>query len=118
MSTPHFPSMPSSRSRHRYGWRSYPLLLLLACLLVVILWQASFRELWRPLLALAEGWSRSKEAPLSNAAARLYVDLFVVFESALEHQQVLQALHSHLGSGVMTEQDVALQVRHLRPKGN
>eukprot|EP00775_Hariotina_reticulata_P013726 gene13726-13848_t len=71
--------------------------------------QASFRELWRPLLSLAEGWSRSRDAPLATAAAQLYVDLFVVFESSLEHQQVLQALHGHLGSGVMGEQDAALQ---------
>ncbi len=82
--------------------------MLCCCLLVAL--QASFRELWAPLLSLAELWSRAREAPLSAAAAQLYCDLFVVFESSLERQQVLQALHSHLGSGVAAEQDVALQV--------
>lgn len=72
--------------------------------------QAVFREVWPSLLALAEGWSRAREPPLAAAAWQLYADLFVVFESNLERQQVLQALHGHLGSGMGGEQDAALQV--------
>lgn len=41
---------------------------------------------------------------------QLYVDLFVGVDATLERQQVLQALHGHLGSGMAGEQDVALQV--------
>jgi hypothetical protein len=40
----------------------------------------------------------------------LYVSLFVVFDASLERQQVLHALHGHLGSGVSGQQDVALKV--------
>jgi hypothetical protein len=72
--------------------------------------QASFQELVPSLLALAESWARAREATLTAAAAQLYVDLFVGSAGTLERQQVLQALHGHLGSGVAGEQDAALQV--------
>jgi hypothetical protein len=72
--------------------------------------QASFQELVPSLLALAESWARAREATLTAAAAQLYVDLFVGAAGTLERQQVLQALHGHLGSGVAGEQDAALQV--------
>jgi hypothetical protein len=72
--------------------------------------QASFHELVPSLLALAESWARAREATLTGAAAQLYVDLFVGSGGSLERQQVLQALHGHLGSGVAGEQDAALQV--------
>lgn len=47
---------------------------------------------------------------MSAAASGLYVALFVAFEGPLERQQVLHALHGHLGSGVSAQQDVALKV--------
>ncbi|KAF6266710.1 Fanconi anaemia protein FancD2 nuclease-domain-containing protein [Scenedesmus sp. NREL 46B-D3] len=53
--------------------------------------------------------SRAREATLTAAAAQLYLDLFVGSAGTLERQQVLQALHGHLGSGVAGEQDAALQ---------
>ena len=72
--------------------------------------QPSLRELWPSLLALAESWSRAREPPLVAAASCLYVEMFVGGDGALERQQVLQALHGHLGSCMAGEQDAALQV--------
>lgn len=72
--------------------------------------QAAFHELVPSLLALAESWARAREPTLTAAAAHLYVHLFVGSGGSLERQQVLQALHGHLGSGVAGEQDAALQV--------
>jgi hypothetical protein len=73
--------------------------------------QACYRDqLWNSLLSLASTWCGARDAPVSAAAAALYVSLFVVFEASLERQQVLHALHGHLGSGVAGQQDVALQV--------
>ncbi|WIA09029.1 hypothetical protein OEZ85_008443 [Tetradesmus obliquus] len=71
--------------------------------------QAAFHELVPSLLALAESWARAREPTLTAAAAHLYVHLFVGSGGSLERQQVLQALHGHLGSGVAGEQDAALQ---------
>lgn len=77
----------------------------------VVVPQACYRDqLWSSLLSLASTWCGAREAPVSAAAAALYVSLFVVFEASLERQQVLHALHGHLGSGVAGQQDVALQV--------
>jgi hypothetical protein len=74
--------------------------------------QACFRHhLWSSLLSLASAWCGAHEGAVTAAAAALYVSLFVVFESSLERQQVLHALHGHLGSGVSGQQDVALKVR-------
>jgi hypothetical protein len=74
--------------------------------------QACYRDqLWGSLLSLASTWCGAREAAVTAAAAGLYVSLFVVFEAPLERQQVLHALHGHLGSGVAGQQDVALQVR-------
>lgn len=73
--------------------------------------QACYRDqLWSSLLSLASTWCAAREAKVAAAASALYVQLFVVFEAALERQQVLHALHEHLGSGVSGQQDVALQV--------
>jgi hypothetical protein len=78
----------------------------------VLIAQACFRHhLWSSLLSLASTWSGAREAPVAAAASTLYVALFVVFDSSLERQQVLHALHGHLGSGVSGKQDVALKVR-------
>ena len=78
--------------------------------------QACFRDqLWSSLLALASTWCGSRESPLTAAASALYVALFVMFEVSLERQQVLHALHEHLGSGAAGQQDVALQVGHPTP---
>jgi len=56
-------------------------------------------------------WCSAREAPVAAVSAALYVQLFVVFDTALERQQVLHALHGHLGCGMHAQQDVALQVR-------
>jgi DNA-binding transcriptional regulator YbjK len=69
------------------------------------------RDCWRALLSLAEQWACAKQKQLTDAAAHLYVLLFVEFDSSVSRQEVLQALHGHLGSGVKGEEDVALQVR-------
>lgn len=74
--------------------------------------QACYRDqLWNSLLSLASSWCSVREAPVTAAASALYVTLFVVFDAALERQQVLHALHGHLGSGVSGQQNAALQVR-------
>lgn len=74
--------------------------------------QACFREqLWGSLLSLAGSFSSAREAPVAGASSALYVALFAGFDAPLERQQVLHALHGHLGSGVSGQQDVALQVR-------
>lgn len=72
--------------------------------------QATLKHLWGPLMALTERLTRAKEAQLGMIAGQLYVLLFVLFDSSLHRQQVLQALQGHLGSGQKAEEDVALQV--------
>lgn len=73
--------------------------------------QACYRDqLWPSLLALAEAWSAAREGAVAAAAEALYEQLFVAFDAAWERQQVLHALHGHLGSGQPCQQDVALQV--------
>jgi len=75
--------------------------------------QAIAQDLWQPLTALAALWSRAKEPPIRAAAALLYRCLFVGVDSTPHRQEVLQALHGHLGSGQAQEEDVALEVRMI-----
>ncbi|GBF89136.1 hypothetical protein Rsub_01853 [Raphidocelis subcapitata] len=67
------------------------------------------QDLWQPLSALAALWARAREAPLRAAAAQLYRCLFACVDSTPHRQEVLQALHGHLGSGQPAEEDVALE---------
>ncbi|KAI8476445.1 MAG: Fanconi anaemia protein FancD2 nuclease-domain-containing protein [Monoraphidium minutum] len=71
--------------------------------------QAVAQDLWQPLAALAAAWSRAREAPLRGSAGQLYRCLFVGVDSTPHRQEVLQALHGHLGSGQQLEEDVALE---------
>ncbi|KIZ01502.1 hypothetical protein MNEG_6459 [Monoraphidium neglectum] len=71
--------------------------------------QAVVQDLWQPFLGLAAAWSRAKEPQLRVAAGQLYRCLFVRVDSTPHRQEVLQALHGHLGSGQQQEEDVALE---------
>lgn len=83
--------------------------------------QDALSELWQTLLNVAERLARFKEAPLTSAAAGLYVLLFVAFGGGsvnvggggCRRQEVLQALHTHLGSGQKEEVAAALKVSFL-----
>ena len=70
--------------------------------------EAVVLDLWQPLCGLAAAWARAKEAPARAAAARLYRALFVGAGGGAQRQEVLQALHGHLGSGQAREEDCAL----------
>lgn len=86
----------------------------LACLL-----QEALCEQWQTLLVVAERLARHKEPAVTSVAAGLYVALFVTFDeggSNAKRQEILQALHGHLGSGQKEEVTTALRVRktHLQ----
>ncbi len=78
--------------------------------MTLLLVQGALRQVWTPLKALTERLARSKEEALWGAAAQLYSLLFVCFDENVQRQEVLHALHGHLGSGSRQEVAGALQV--------
>lgn len=66
-------------------------------------------EVWQQLLALAGSLAAGgANERLAAASSHLYARLFATFEGPLQRQELLAALHVHMGSGVEREVSIAL----------
>ncbi|PRW44427.1 Fanconi anemia group D2-like protein [Chlorella sorokiniana] len=72
--------------------------------------EAGMLEFFAQLLSLAQQLLRHAAEPVQAAGAQLYCLLFKHFTAAYNQQEVLRALHSHLGAQVAAETSAALQV--------
>ncbi|KAG2491003.1 hypothetical protein HYH03_010675 [Edaphochlamys debaryana] len=81
----------------------------------------ALREFWPAAAALAAALAGAKPGtPAATAGARLYAILFAAMSDAdgsVYRLEVIQALHTHLGSGCPEEVDTALEALSLLAEG-
>ena len=70
----------------------------------------SLSEQFSPLLALAQHLLSDTSTGVIAAGAALFTTIFIEFDEAYSRQEVLRALHSHLGAAATAEATAALGV--------